>query len=74
MPNQLYNEMNKQSGNDLEVVFGKFMTNYRGQDPAAIINSMVQSGKISQAQLNMVQQRAQQLSRLFDGLRKNFGF
>lgn len=74
MPNQLYNEMNKQSGNDLEVVFGKFMTDYRGQDPTAIINSMVQSGKISQAQLNMVQQRAQQLSRLFDGLRKNFGF
>lgn len=53
--------------------FQQFMTQMKGKDPNAIINEMVSSGKISQEQLNHVQQQAQQMSGMFDGMRGMFG-
>ena len=47
--------------------FQQFMQQMKGKDPNAIINEMVSSGKISQEQLNHVQQQAQQMSGMFDG-------
>ena len=37
--------------------FQQFMQQMKGKDPNAIINEMVSSGKISQEQLNHVQQQ-----------------
>nr|DAG75038.1 MAG TPA: Protein of unknown function (DUF2680) [Caudoviricetes sp.] len=72
MPNPLYNEMQKNTPNQLETVFERFMNQFKGQNPTAIINQMVQSGQISQAQLNVAQDRARQLSSMFEGLREKF--
>lgn len=53
--------------------FQQFMQQMRGKDPDAMIQEMVQSGRISQQQLNQVQQQAQQMQGMFDGLRGMFG-
>lgn len=53
--------------------FQQFMQQMKGKDPNAIINEMVSSGKISQEQLNHVQQQAQQMSGVFEGMRGMFG-
>ena len=72
MPNPLYNEMQKNAPNQLETVFERVMNQFRGQNPTAIINKMVQSGQISQAQLNVAQDRARQLGSMFEGLRGKY--
>lgn len=53
--------------------FHSFMQQMCGKDPNAMIQEMVQSGRISQEQLNQVQQQAQQMSGVFDGMRSMFG-
>lgn len=53
--------------------FQQFMQQMQGQDPNKIINDMVQSGKISQAQLDQAQRQAQQMRGVFDGMRGMFG-
>ena len=73
MANKLYNEMNGQ-GNPLEQSFSAFMNQMRGQNPDQIIQQMVQSGKISQQQLNAVQHRAKQMSNVFGQFKSRFGF
>lgn len=55
-------------------IFQQFMNQMKGQDPNQIINSLIQNGKISQAQLNMVQQQAKQMESEFEGFKKMFGF
>ena len=72
MPNPLFKEMQKSAPNEFENVFDKFMNQFRGQNPTNIINQMVQSGKITQSQLNVVQDRARQLGSMFEGLRGKY--
>lgn len=67
MANPLFREMN-QNVNGLEQQFEMFLKQMEGKDPNQIINQMLQSGKINQQQLNIAQQRAQQLS----GMLKKF--
>ena len=75
MPNDLFKQMKGQNGGDpLMQNFSNFMNQYRGQNPRSIINQMVQSGQISQQQLNMVQQKAQQMSGIFGQFKNRFGF
>lgn len=75
MPNNLYQQMQGQrSENPIELNFMDFMGRLRGQNPRAIINQMVQSGQISQQQLNVVQQRAQQMQDVFGQFKSRFGF
>lgn len=45
--------------------FQQFMQQMQGQNPNAIIQNMLQSGKISQAQLNQAQQQAMQMQGMF---------
>ena len=52
--------------------FQQFMQQMKGKEPNAIINEMVSSGKISQEQLNHVQQQAQQMQGVVDGMRGMF--
>lgn len=53
--------------------FQNFMQQMKGKDPNAIIREMVNSGKITQEQLNQVQQQAQQMQGVFEGMRGMFG-
>jgi hypothetical protein len=50
------------------------MNQMRGNDPNAIIQQMVQSGQLTQSQLDAVQQRARQITPMFDSFRKMFNF
>lgn len=54
--------------------FIEFMQSMKGQNPDQILNSLLQSGKINQNQLNVAQQKAKEMSGAFEGFRKMFGF
>lgn len=74
MPNPIYNLINKNSQPDITQGFTDFMHKMQGQNPDDIINQLVSSGKINQAQLNQAQAMAQQMQDRFSGFRKMFGF
>ena len=54
--------------------FIEFMQSMKGQNPDQILNSLLSSGKISQRQLDIAQQKAKEMSGAFEGFRKMFGF
>ena len=54
--------------------FVQFMQSMKGQNPDQILNSLLQSGKISQRQLDIAQQKAKEMSGAFESFRKMFGF
>lgn len=56
------------------ITFPQFMQSMRGKDPAQMLNELVSSGRVSQQQLNIAQQKAKQMNGAFDGFRKMFGF
>lgn len=74
MPNELYKQMQGQQGDPLGQNFMNFMNQFRGQNPRQIIDNLVSSGKVTQQQLNAVQQRAQQTSNMFGRFKSQFGF
>lgn len=53
--------------------FQNFMQQMKGKDPNAMIQEMVSSGRISQAQLDQVQKQAQQMQGMFNSMRGMFG-
>ena len=53
--------------------FQQFMNQMKGKDPNAVIQDMMQSGKITQDQYNQVRQQAQQMQGMFEGMRGMFG-
>lgn len=53
--------------------FQQFMNQMHGKDPNAIIQDMMQSGKITQEQYNAARQQAQQMQGMFEGIRGMFG-
>lgn len=54
--------------------FQRFMQQNKGIDPNQKINEIVSSGMLNQNQLNMVQQRKQQLEGQFNQFKSMFGF
>lgn len=67
MPNDLYNQLSKSSGqandggfSNFVRQFSEFKAKYQG-DPQVEIQRMLQSGKISQEQLDKCQRLAQQI-------------
>ena len=48
--------------------FAQFKQNFKG-DPKAEVQKMLQSGRISQAQLDQAQQMAQQFQRMLGGMK-----
>lgn len=76
MPNELYRQMNagKPQGDPMGDTFIGFMNQMRGQNPRQIIDRMVQSGRITQQQLNAVQQKAQEMGDVFGQFKARFGF
>lgn len=73
MPNPLFNALGGGGQNPMMQQFSRFMQQMRGRDPQQMINELVQSGRVSQQQLNQVQQQAQQMRGMMDGMRGMFG-
>ena len=60
--------------NPLQNQFNQFMQQMKWQDPNAIINQLLASGRINQQQINQAHQRAQELDKQFNEMKKFFGF
>lgn len=69
MSNPLYNALGGAPQAGLVQQFQAFVAQMHGQDPQALINQLVSSGRVSQAQLNQAQQQARQLSSLLSSVR-----
>ena len=74
MPNPIFTALNGNQQPNMMQQFQAFMQQMRGQDPNALLNQLVSSGQVSQAQLNQAQQMAQQMQGVFNGMRGMFGF
>ena len=72
MPNDLYNSLNQNqnSGQNVTNRFIEFVNGMRGKNPNQILNDLVSSGRVSQAQLNQVQRQAQQMEHVFTAAKK----
>lgn len=60
--------------NPLQNQFNQFMQQMRGQDPNAIINQLLSSGKVNQQQINQAHQKAKEFETQFEHMKKFFGF
>lgn len=74
MANPLFKQFGNTNNNNLFSQFGNFMQQMKGQNPNTILNNMINSGQISQSQLNQAQNMANQLQSQLEGIRHNFGF
>ena len=71
MSNPLYNTLvgNQFAPTQMAQEFQKFMQEMKGKDPNQEINKLLQSGQISQRQLNQAQQMAQQFRGFLRGIK-----
>lgn len=69
--NPFYQAMNPRP--NMMQQFQQFMSQMQGKDPNQIIQQIVSSGRISQAQLDQAQRQAQQMASLFEPMRGMFG-
>nr|DAI48355.1 MAG TPA: Protein of unknown function (DUF2680) [Caudoviricetes sp.] len=78
MSSSLYSSMGRQAQNPIGGQFQQFMGQIKGQmqgrNPQDVINQMVSTGQLSQQQLNAIQQRAQQIAPMLNGMKNMFGF
>lgn len=73
MSNPIYQAMNGNRQPNMMQQFRQFMEQMKGQNPNQIIQQMVSSGKLSQAQLDQAQRQAQQMQGMFNSMRGMFG-
>lgn len=73
MANPIYQALGGNNQHNMLQQFQQFMNQMRGKDPNQMINELVSSGQISQAQLNQAQKQAQQMQQMFEPLRAMFG-
>lgn len=59
--------------NPLQMQFNQFMQQVKGQDPNALIQKLVSSGRVSQKQLDMAQKQTEMYKSQFENMRKTFG-
>lgn len=64
MSNPLFNALGGSQQHNMMGQFQQFMRQMQGRNPHEEINKLLQSGRISQQQLNQAQQMAQQFSRM----------
>jgi len=62
--NPLYEQFNQTTGNDIMAKFNAFRQSFNG-NPQQVIQSMLNSGKITQTQLNSAMQKANQMAKMF---------
>lgn len=63
MSNPLYDQFGNKGGSDLISQFNKFKQNFNG-NPQQMVQQMLNSGRITQDQLNQAIQKANQLMKL----------
>lgn len=73
MSNPIFQALGGQGQNPMLQNFQRFMQQMQGKDPNQIIQQMVSSGRISQAQLDQAQRQARQMESLFEPMRGMFG-
>lgn len=73
MANPVYNALNGNKQHNMLQQFQQFMNAMQGRDPNQILNELVSSGRVSQAQLDQAQRQAQQMQQMFEPLRGMFG-
>lgn len=73
MASPIFNAMGGNSKGMISA-FQAFMQSMKGQNPQEVLNGLIQSGKVSQQQLNAVQEQARQMHGAFDGVKGMFGF
>lgn len=71
--NPFFNAMGGNKQPNMMQQFQRFMNQMKGKDPNAVIQDMMQSGKITQDQYNQARQQAQQMQGMFEGMRGMFG-
>ena len=71
--NPFFNAMGGNKQPNMMQQFQQFMNQMKGKDPNAVIQDMMQSGKITQDQYNQARQQAQQMQGMFEGMRGLFG-
>lgn len=65
MPNPLFQTFGGNRQPNMMGDFHRFMQQMQGKDPNAEIQKLLQSGRVSQAQLNQAQQMASQFASQF---------
>ena len=63
MPNPLYNQLNPMRSNPMVEQILNFKRNFRG-DPQQMVQQMLNSGRLSQAQFNQYAQQANEIYRM----------
>ena len=58
--------------NNLEMQFTQFMQQMKGQNPTAIFNQLVSSGRVNQAQINQAYKQVDNFKSQLENVRKNF--
>ena len=71
--NPFFNAMGGNKQPNMMQQFPQFMNQMKGKNPNAVIQDMMQSGKITQDQYNQARQQAQQMQGMFEGMRGMFG-
>lgn len=70
MSSPVFGAMGGQGSGNMFQQFQRFMQEMKGKNPQEEINKLLQSGKVSQEQLNAAQQQAQQMQGMFKGFFK----
>lgn len=73
MANSIFNTLSGSNQSQLSQ-FQYFMKEMKGKNPNEMIDQMLKSGRLSQAQLNEVQSKASMMKNQFEGLKNMFGF
>lgn len=60
--------------NPLQNQFNLFMQQMRGQDPNAVLNQLMSSGRVSQEQINQAHKQVENFKNQFESMKKFFGF
>lgn len=68
MPSPLFNQLNPMGNNNLISQFMEFRKNFTG-DPKQIVQNMLDTGKITQTQLNQYANQANQIYNQLKGIR-----
>lgn len=61
----IYGLMNNTQNGNIVQQFQQFVRQMQGKNPTEEINQLLQSGKVSQQQLNQAQQMAEQMKSMF---------
>lgn len=75
MANPLYSALGgSQRPQNIMQAFPQFMNQMKGKNPNEILNQLLSSGKVSQAQLDQAQKMAQQMQGQIESFKSMFGF